>query len=624
MHAELQCSTMDSSQGPMMNGGPGQSSFQADISGASHQDNGRQKQSVPVQAAFVHYASPHMSQAPPKPSRFPPGFDALPASTQDILRQIGENRNIVQGSPEWVAAREKVMKQMAMAQGPSSTASAASQSTAPASAATPKQPTSTNATRGRPRGRPKGSGTKRNEQPSSSTPSSTIRLAPPVKIENATPTKARSSRGGRTKSTARARGPKRHKRKRSDNDSAGEQTPDSLDESDDEGSKSEQFPLVTKSGRSVQKPSSFVPTTIASGTPDAGSRRQRRPKPQKGEQLIFCVKCLRGHSPPSNEIVICDGCNDGYHQWCHDPVITQDVIAEISKSWFCGKCQHAKEVESVPLDRRVSGLEMSKKERDYYLSTLSADTLLSLLMHATHIHPDLPIFPPSATGSERSSQAPQQRTRQSPQTQQGQQQHTGQYVSSAVHNTVPMSGRQASTTAQNNQIPTHTAQPPQAPRQSSIPAQTPQPFASSNLSAPQDARPQTSGSATSSSRLSSPAPSTALSAPSIDQPTTHIPPERQSEAINEEDEDPYSEYNNAWNDPPSTYPRPGQGPYKIRSTTDPTALNWLLDDNDEVFSHWVTDGKGGLVKLDRSGPRGDWVGRLQVDARAGVESMEVG
>lgn len=104
--------------------------------------------------------------------------------------------------------------------------------------------------------------------------------------------------------------------------------------------------------------------------------------------------------------------------------------------------------------------------------------------------------------------------------------------------------------------------------------------------------------------------STTLQAPST------VP---QPAAENPEDEDPYPDHSNPWGDPPATYPKPGQGPHRIRPTTDADDLPWLLDDNPEVFSHLIADGQGAMVPLDRSS---DWVGKgdvsiLKMQAQAG-------
>ncbi|XP_022249432.1 metal-response element-binding transcription factor 2-like isoform X2 [Limulus polyphemus] len=52
---------------------------------------------------------------------------------------------------------------------------------------------------------------------------------------------------------------------------------------------------------------------------------------------IVCVKCEIGESEPPNEIVICDHCNLGYHQRCHRPKISAEILKP-EVPWFCRNC----------------------------------------------------------------------------------------------------------------------------------------------------------------------------------------------------------------------------------------------------------------------------------------------
>jgi hypothetical protein len=103
-------------------------------------------------------------------------------------------------------------------------------------------------------------------------------------------------------------------------------------------------------------------------------------------------------------MVFCDGCNDGWHQMCHDPWIEDAVIRDQNRSWYCGICvekrnrQQAKrqkvEVKSPagppPLESWAS---KTPQQRRAYLMTLPSQQLLELLTISLEIHPDLPIFP---------------------------------------------------------------------------------------------------------------------------------------------------------------------------------------------------------------------------------------
>ncbi|XP_076346217.1 metal-response element-binding transcription factor 2-like isoform X2 [Tachypleus tridentatus] len=52
---------------------------------------------------------------------------------------------------------------------------------------------------------------------------------------------------------------------------------------------------------------------------------------------IVCVKCENGESEAPNEIVICDHCNLGYHQRCHRPKISAEILKP-EVLWFCRNC----------------------------------------------------------------------------------------------------------------------------------------------------------------------------------------------------------------------------------------------------------------------------------------------
>lgn len=49
----------------------------------------------------------------------------------------------------------------------------------------------------------------------------------------------------------------------------------------------------------------------------------------------FCSICKSGLD--EHIIVICDGCNKGYHANCHSPIIPENMI-ESNEDWFCSDC----------------------------------------------------------------------------------------------------------------------------------------------------------------------------------------------------------------------------------------------------------------------------------------------
>jgi hypothetical protein len=156
-----------------------------------------------------------------------------------------------------------------------------------------------------------------------------------IKAEDAiTVTPASKTRGGtrgRPRGRASTRGSSRGggrggKRKREDRDDG---------DSDSSEEMTTPAATMTKSGRSIQKPTSFVPPPEPS--PVSGVKRKRTYR--RNPESAVCKVCLRGTSPASNMIVFCDGCNTPYHRYCHHPPIDQSVVDEVDKEWYCKQCE---------------------------------------------------------------------------------------------------------------------------------------------------------------------------------------------------------------------------------------------------------------------------------------------
>eukprot|EP01134_Creolimax_fragrantissima_P000270 CFRG0270T1 len=68
------------------------------------------------------------------------------------------------------------------------------------------------------------------------------------------------------------------------------------------------------------------------------------------EEFDTCAICGDDHDKERNRIVVCDGCNKGYHQKCHKPAIPNYLLgAEYEdEDWFCSKeeCQAKAEEHS--------------------------------------------------------------------------------------------------------------------------------------------------------------------------------------------------------------------------------------------------------------------------------------
>jgi hypothetical protein len=222
-------------------------------------------------------------------------------------------------------------------------------------------------------------------------------------------------RGGRPK--GRGRGGKSSKRKRED------------EEDDDDSDSSEvvtPVTTVTKSGRSILKPTSFVPPPHSPPT----ATKRKRPFRQRNAENAVCKTCLRGSSPASNMIVFCDGCNSPYHRYCHRPPIDQAVVDEVDKEWHCRHCR-VEDAVPAPVVKSpefvsVEGVTLEQvrwlitqfwamcnsdvvSQKQQYFSSLPSNMLVDLLMRAMTLRPDLPLFTPefkAAVDSHKTSTAP--------------------------------------------------------------------------------------------------------------------------------------------------------------------------------------------------------------------------
>ncbi|KAL8990375.1 MAG: hypothetical protein Q9169_008139 [Polycauliona sp. 2 TL-2023] len=219
---------------------------------------------------------------------------------------------------------------------------------------------------------------------------------------------ARTNRGSRPRGSragvAASRGVKRKR--------------DEEDEKDDSDVSEIITPLPTqsRSGRKITHANTYSPVIIdleekrkpsisaksikaaipIAESPEPTSNKGRKRASKPGEASV-CKNCGRGHSPASNMIVFCDGCNAPWHQFCHDPPISQDVISVPEREWFCADCQVLRE-EKAHVEGKVSAPTLSIVEKRRYLQTLSSQNLVSLLLHASILHPDLPIFATSSGG----------------------------------------------------------------------------------------------------------------------------------------------------------------------------------------------------------------------------------
>lgn len=89
-----------------------------------------------------------------------------------------------------------------------------------------------------------------------------------------------------------------------------------------------------------------LPEKIANGRchtprPDAGAKIAVEPscegESEHDDRDLVCSVCTMGDSDPPNEIVICDTCNKGFHQACHTPKISDQVLLP-NIPWHCRNC----------------------------------------------------------------------------------------------------------------------------------------------------------------------------------------------------------------------------------------------------------------------------------------------
>ncbi|KAL5377651.1 hypothetical protein PMIN03_001924 [Paraphaeosphaeria minitans] len=345
------------------------------------------------------------------------------------------------------------------------------------------------------------------------------RVGTPLKTDSAGPTP--TSKGtGRGKGRGRGGG-RGGKRKRAESE-----------ESDDDSDISSSYtplPTRTKSGRSVNKPVAFVPTIPE---PTQTGKRRRSTKTILAAQ---CKTCHRGTDPTNNRIVFCDSCNTAYHQYCHDPPISNEVVTVLEKEWLCGPCERSKQTVIEGTDGLTTAESLSIDEKRAYFLTLSQARLASLLLHASIRHPELPLFPPN------------------------------------VHDLIPDQSAPISK--------------PSIPKPISQPTST---------SKPPNGHGSTSGTPHSQQLPNAIGPDHDPSeAQLLGEMSTERPSTMNSPSINPSGGLDQANYDDGYDsDPPANYPKAGNG---LAGTLRPESedLQWLVDDNFEVFSHgWKGDGTG--------------------------------
>ncbi|KAH0344150.1 hypothetical protein KCU83_g8440, partial [Aureobasidium melanogenum] len=167
----------------------------------------------------------------------------------------------------------------------------------------------------------------------------------------------------------------------------------SSDSDDDLFDDAENTPLATtsRSGRAITKPTTFVPVIPS---PTSGTKRKRN-WGRRNPELAVCKQCLRPHSPATNMIVFCDGCNTPYHRYCHYPPISQEVVDVPDMEWFCSDCT-VRPPPEVDIDSFMSGGDLMDHQKREVLMLLPTNALVELLLRADQSNPELALFPPGA------------------------------------------------------------------------------------------------------------------------------------------------------------------------------------------------------------------------------------
>ncbi|RAK71319.1 phf1/phf2 family PHD finger domain-containing protein [Aspergillus fijiensis CBS 313.89] len=263
-------------------------------------------------------------------------------------------------------------------------------------------------------------------------PRTTVSNAKPLSTASSISKSKRPTTGGsrnRKNITNGTKNKKRRRNKDSDEESVIRAGDSSSDESDVAPTATQ-----TKSGRQVNRPSLYVPppslpaaaketsnsfetSDNTRGSTTATTRKRKRVQRKAKDGNITCTRCQRGHSPLTNAIVFCDECNGAWHQLCHDPPISVEVVTVQEKEWFCGECKPVPitivqptvvrsnpflaKTQPTPISTsslivpraEVSAGGYSVEERRGFLSGLSHATLVELLMNISEGNRNLPMFP---------------------------------------------------------------------------------------------------------------------------------------------------------------------------------------------------------------------------------------
>lgn len=138
------------------------------------------------------------------------------------------------------------------------------------------------------------------------------------------------------------------------------------------------FATTTKFGRQTSRPKPVIVNTTA---PVPRKRKKASVEPSAEPQYadIYAECCGNGDSTEDNALVLCDGCDKGYHQLCAPGISPEELVRE---KWFCATCVAQKNRDFPPIDlattRDAQGL--SRYDKEDYLNSLPVTTLASLIL----------------------------------------------------------------------------------------------------------------------------------------------------------------------------------------------------------------------------------------------------
>lgn len=336
-------------------------------------------------------ANNHTNNAPVSTSASRFNLPTFSPATEEILKRVTTNTTL--GTPGWEAAREAVLKNMA---------------TSDKIPTPPPRDAPSRRGRGGKKPSPLSNGINAPpETPIAAVKEEAIETPGPVSVPSTGRGRGRgrgraslrgsaSVRGlgsarGLGRGRGRGRGGGRGGRRKSDGDDVIK-----VEDAGDSDSSENYTPLATatRSGRSVQKPEAFVPVIPS---PTQGQKRKRN-FGRRNPELTVCKLCLRPHSPATNMIVFCDDCNTPYHRYCHHPPIPQEVVDIADMEWHCSECkiQRGDPVDEPDVDSFVAAQVLTQAQKRQVLSLLPTQTLVTLLLRANSLRPDLPLYPPGS------------------------------------------------------------------------------------------------------------------------------------------------------------------------------------------------------------------------------------